>query len=80
MSEFNLESKLSLSAGVSVTMSQFDVDLPKLVNVFILRTRHNLGDPYKLPNNVRYSTQEKNKEVIWQRENNMVEGSNRGNI
>ena len=34
MSEFNLEPELSLNAGVSVTTSQFVVDLSKLVNVF----------------------------------------------
>ena len=34
MSEFNLELELSLSAGVSVTISQFGADLSKLVNVF----------------------------------------------
>ena len=34
ISEFNLEPELSLSAGVSVTISQFGADLSKLVNVF----------------------------------------------
>ena len=34
MPEFNLEPELSLSADVSITISQFHVDLFKLVNVF----------------------------------------------
>ena len=34
MSEFNLELELSLSAGISVKISQFDADISKLVNVF----------------------------------------------
>ena len=34
MSEFNLELELSLSAGVSVTISQFGAAVYKLVNVF----------------------------------------------
>ena len=34
MSEVDLESEFSLRAGVSVTISQFGVDLSKLVTVF----------------------------------------------